>query len=66
MNVKNVFNSDGDCARASRALAAGFNKNPLLTEVELGEVPKGLAESVRGTLCTNTALSKSVTIVLSK
>ena len=44
-------------ARASRALAAGFSKNPLLTEVELGEIPKELVESVRGTLCTNTALT---------
>ena len=27
-------------ARGSRVLAAGFSKNPLLTEVELGQVPK--------------------------
>ena len=44
-------------ARASRALAAGFSKNPLLREVELGRVPEELVESVRGTLCTNTTLT---------
>ena len=47
-------------ARASRVLAAGFSKNPLLTEVELGQVPKELVESVRRTLCTNTALTVNV------
>ena len=47
-------------ARASRALAAGFSKNPLLTEVELGRVPEELVESVRGTLCTNTTLTVNV------
>ena len=45
---------------ASRALAAGFSKNPLLTEVELGLVPEKLAESMRGTLCANTALTVKV------
>ena len=48
--------SDSIYARASRALAAGFSKNPLLTEVNLGQVPEELIESVRETLCTNTAL----------
>ena len=47
-------------ARASRALAAGFSKNLLLTEVELGLVPKKLVESVRGTLCANTVLTVEV------
>ena len=47
-------------ARASRALAAGFSKNPLLTEVELALVPKELVKSVRRTLCTNTALTVKV------
>ena len=51
-----------DSARASRALAAGFSKNPLLTEVELWEVPRELVESVRGTLCTNTALAVTVKV----
>ena len=51
---------DDNVCRASRALAAGFSKNPLLTEVELLGVPKELVESVRGTLCTNTALSVNV------
>ena len=50
----------GNSARASRALAAGFSKNPLLRDVELRRVPKGLVESVRGTLCTNTTLTVSV------
>ena len=50
----------GSSARASRALAAGFSKNPLLREVELVWVPKELVESVRGTLCTNTALAVKV------
>ena len=49
----------GYSARASRALAAGFSKNPLLTEVELWQVPEELVESVRGTLCTNTTLTVS-------
>ena len=49
-----------DSARGSRALAAGFSKNPLLREVELEEVPKELVESVRGTLCTNTAITVKV------
>ena len=57
--VKVKMNVDNS-ARASRALAAGFSKNPLLTEVELWEVPKELVESVRGTLCTNTALAVNV------
>ena len=52
----NVYRS----ARASRALAAGFSKNPLLREVELELVPEELVESVRETLCTNTALTFSV------
>ena len=47
-------------ARASRALAAGFSKNPLLREVELGQVSEELVESVRGTLCTNTTLTVNV------
>ena len=47
-------------ARASRALAAGFSKNPLLREVELRRVPEELVESVRGTLCTNTTLTVNV------
>ena len=47
-------------ARVSRALAAGFSKNPLLREVELVQVPKELVESVRGTLCTNTAITVKV------
>ena len=47
-------------ARASRALAAGFSKNPLLREVELVRVPEELVESVRGTLCTNTTLTVNV------
>ena len=47
-------------ARASRALAAGFSKNPLLREVELEWVPEELVESVRGTLCTNTAITVEV------
>ena len=51
-------------ARASRVLAAGFNKNPLLTEVELRRVPKELVESVRGTLCTNTAVTVKVSDML--
>ena len=51
---------DVGSARASRALAAGFSKNALLTEVELRWVPKELVESVRGTLCTNTALTVNV------
>ena len=51
-------------ARGSRVLAAGFNKNPLLTEVELRQVPKELVESVRGTLCTNTAVTVKVSDML--
>ena len=51
-----------DSARASRALAAGFSKNPLLREVELVRVPEELVESVRGTLCTNTALAVNVSV----
>ena len=47
-------------ASASRALAAGFSKNPLLTEVVLGQVPKEVVESVQGTLCTNTTLTVKV------
>ena len=47
-------------AKASRVLAAGFSKNPLLREVALWRVLKELVESVRGTLCTNTALSVNV------
>ena len=47
-------------ARASRALAAGFSKNPLLREVELGQVLEESVESVRGTLCTNTTLTVNV------
>ena len=58
--VKGLYNSDSNVARASRVLAAGFSKNPLLTEVEMLEVPKELVESVRGTLCTNTALTVNV------
>ena len=51
-------------ARGSRVLAAGFSKNPLLAEVELGQVPKELVESVRGTLCTNTAITVKVSDML--
>ena len=51
-----------DSVRASRALAAGFSKNPLLTEVELEWIPKALVESVRGTPCINTALSLTVKV----
>ena len=51
---------DDNVCRASRALAAGFSKNPLLREVELRQVPEELVESVRGTLCTNTALAVKV------
>ena len=47
-------------ATVSKALAAGFSKNLLLTEVALGEVRKKLVESVRGTLCENTALTVNV------
>ena len=50
MDVKGILCPDH--ARVSRALAAGFSKNPLLTEVELGEVQEELVESVRGTLCS--------------
>ena len=60
VDARSDFSSDSDNARASRALAAGFSKNPLLTEVELGMVPKELVESVRGTLCTNTTLTVKV------
>ena len=49
-------------ARASRALAAGFSKNPLLREVEVCAVQEELVESVRGTLCTNTALAVYVSV----
>ena len=45
---------------ASRALAVGFSRNPLLTKVELRMVPKELVESIRGTLCTNTALTVKI------
>ena len=47
-------------ARASKALAAGFSRNSVLREVTLGQVPKELVESVRGTLCTNTALTVNI------
>ena len=47
-------------ARASRALAAGFSSNSVLREVKLGKISKELVESVRGTLCTNTALTVKV------
>ena len=47
-------------ARVSRALAAGFSKNLLLTEVEMQEIRVELVESVRGTLCTNAALTVNV------
>ena len=47
-------------ARVSRALAVGFSKNPLLTEVKMGKVPEELVDSVQGTLCTNTALTVKV------
>ena len=62
VNVQGDVLSYCDCiyTRASRALAAGFSKNPLLREVELGWVPEELVESVRGTLCTNTALTVKV------
>ena len=60
VDVKGHFASDSDCARASRALATGFSKNPLLREVELEWVPEELVESVRGTLCTNTTLTVKV------
>ena len=52
----------GLSARASRALAAGFSKNPLLRAVTLLVVPEELVESVRGTLRTNAALTVSVEI----
>ena len=52
----NVLRSD----QASETLAAGFNENPLLREVELGEVPFKSVELVRGILCTNTALTVKV------
>ena len=60
VNVKGHYALDSDCARASRALATGFSKNPLLREVELGMVPEELVESARGTLCTNTSLTVKV------
>ena len=62
VKVKDEFSVsvDDDVCRASRALAAGFSKNPLLREVQLWRVPKELVESVRGTLCTNTTLTVSV------
>ena len=61
MDVKSILASDSDHTRAaSRALAAGFSKNPLLNEVELGMVPKELVETLRGILCTNTALTVKV------
>ena len=60
VDVKGHYASDSDYARASRALATGFSKNPLLREVELEWVPKDLVESVRGTLCTNTSLTVNV------
>ena len=62
VNVGDEFSdsADDDVCRASRALAAGFSKNPLLREVELGWVPEELVESVRGTLCTNTTLTVNV------
>ena len=60
VDVKGIYILDSDCARASRALAAGFSKNLVLTEVELERVPKELVESVRGTLCTNTTLTVKV------
>ena len=47
-------------ARASRSLAAGFSRNSVLREVTLNGVPKTSVESVRGTLCTNTALTVNV------
>lgn len=47
-------------AGACRALAVGFSKNPLLSEVTLLDVPKDLVESVRETLCTNTVLTVTV------
>ena len=61
VNVGDEFSASlDDSAGASRALAAGFSKNPLLREVELWDVPEELVESVRGTLCTNTALAVNV------
>ena len=63
VDVKGVYTFDSNYARASRALAAGFSKNPLLTEVEL-VVPEELAESVRGTLCTNTTLTVKVSVFI--
>ena len=47
--------------RPSRVLAAGFSKNSILSEVRLGMVPKESIESVRKTLCTDTALMVYVT-----
>lgn len=46
--------------RGSRVLAAGFSKNTVLKEVELGGVPKELVESVRGTLSKSTALTVTI------
>ena len=62
VNVGDEFSDsvDDNVCRASRALAAGFSENPLLREVELGQVPEELVESVRGTLCTNTTLTVNV------
>ena len=47
-------------ARASRALAAGFSRTSVLRDVMLNSVPEELVASVRGTLCTNTALTVTV------
>ena len=59
VDVKNdlASYSDSTYARASRALAAGFSRNSVLREVTLRRVPKELMASVRGTLCTNAALT---------
>ena len=43
--------------KGSRALAVGFHKNVMLREVKLTWVPEELVESVRGILCTNSALT---------
>ena len=61
--VKNDLESysDSTYARASRALAAGFSRNSSLREVTLHFVPEELVESLRRTLCTNTALTVIVT-----
>ena len=51
-------------ARASRALAAGFSRNSVLREVALICVPDELVKSVRGTLCTNIALTVTIRTTL--